>query len=206
MRDSKNMVIGMLCAVVCIMAVAYAAFSTSLTVTTTATVASNWCVKIREASCPEEDFETDGAAGSVTASVIPAANGLSATFEMEFTQPGDSATCKVTYENCGSLNAELTHLAYLITTGEGGQEVANSLTINGSGTATHQTAPNGILFTISGLEQNKKLNAKTESTAAGTNTIVITGTFIDVEGGQEDTDAANKTATIRVVSSANQSV
>ena len=35
MKDSKNLVIGMLCAVVCIMAVAYAAFSATLTVTTT---------------------------------------------------------------------------------------------------------------------------------------------------------------------------
>ena len=36
MKDSKNLVIGMLCAVVCIMAVAYAAFSTTLTINGTA--------------------------------------------------------------------------------------------------------------------------------------------------------------------------
>ena len=203
MRDSKNIVIGMLCAVVCIMAVAYAAFSTSLTVTTTATVSSNWCVKIKEASCPTKT--TNGAADSVEATITPADNALAATFSMKFTQPGDSATCEVTYENCGSLNATLSHLAYSVTPANGDNpEVASPLNIVG-GIATYKTADDGILFTISGLD-NGTLNAKTAETSAGTATITVTGTFINVEAGQGNTAAANKVANIRIVSRANQAV
>jgi len=203
MRDSKNTVIGMLCAVVCIMAVAYAAFSTSLTVTTTATVSSNWCVKIKEASCPVKQPVSGGAANSVEATITPADNALAATFSMRFTQPGDTATCEITYENCGTLNAKISHLAYSVTPANGETaEVASPLTIN-SGVATYQTANDGILFTINGLS-DATLNAKTNDTAGGTTQITVTGTFINVEAGQGNTADANKTANIRIVSSANQ--
>ena len=46
MKDSKNLVIGMLCAVLCIMAVAYAAFTTTLNINGSANISSNWSVII----------------------------------------------------------------------------------------------------------------------------------------------------------------
>lgn len=197
MKDSKNMVIGMLCAVVCVMAVAYAAFSTSLNVTTTATVASNWCVKVKSASC-EATPVTGGAEGSATAKATTASNALGATLEMKFTQPGDSATCTVVYENCGSLNAAITHKAYSVV-----NESASELTANGEGVATYTTAADAIEFSISGLTAGT-LTAKTETVAGGTTTITVIGKYLNVEAGQGN--ASVKSAAIRVVSSASQSV
>jgi hypothetical protein len=196
MKDSKNMVIGMLCAVVCVMAVAYAAFSTSLNVTTTATVASNWCVKVQKAEC-EATPVTGGAEGSATASANTTANALGATFTMKFTQPGDTATCTVTYENCGSLNAAITHKAYSVD-GETASELPVTL-----GAATYTTAADGIEFAISGLEAGT-LSAKTNDSAAGTTTITIIGKYLDVAAGQGS--PATKSASIRIVSSASKSV
>ena len=196
MKDSKNMVIGMLCAVVCVMAVAYAAFSTTLNVTTTATVASNWCVKVQSAEC-EATPVTGGAADSATATANTTANALGATFTMKFTQPGDTATCTVKYENCGSLNAAITHKAYSVN-GESASELTANL-----GVATYTTAADGIEFTISGLEAGT-LSAKTGESAAGTTTITIVGKYLNVEAGQGS--PATKSASVRVVSSASQSV
>jgi len=192
MKDSKNMVIGMLCAVVCIMAVAYAGFSTVLNVTTTATVASNWCVKVKSADCTATPV-TGGAANSATADADPTDDSLGATFTMKFTQPGDTATCTVVYENCGTLNAAVTHKAYSVV----GQD-ATELTANGQGVATYQTAPDGIEFSISGL------TAGTLAKEGGTTPITIVGRYINVAGGQGS--ATVKSATIRVTSSASQSV
>ena len=69
MKDSKNLVIGMLCAVICIMAVAYAAFSTTLTINGTASIESNWCVRIKDAPTCTKTPVTGGAADSVTATL-----------------------------------------------------------------------------------------------------------------------------------------
>lgn len=196
MKDSKNMVIGMLCAVVCVMAVAYAAFSTTLNVTTTATVASNWCVKVKSASCTPSPVQ--GGATGVTANATTNSDSLGATFTMNFVQPGDSATCTVVYENCGSLTAAISHQAYSVI-----EESANPLTANGEGVATYQTADDGIEFTISGLNAGT-LSAKTDQADGGTTTITIVGKYLDVTTGQGN--ATTKTASIRVSSSASQSV
>lgn len=196
MKDSKNMVIGMLCAVVCVMAVAYAAFSTTLNVTTTATVASNWCVKVKSASCTPAPVQ--GGATGVTANATTSSDSLGATLTMNFVQPGDSATCTVVYENCGSLAAAISHQAYSVI-----GESANKLTANGEGVATYQTAEDGIEFTISGLTAGT-LSPKTAQADGGTATITVVGKYLDVAAGQGN--ATTKTAAIRVSSSASQSV
>ena len=108
MKDSKNLVIGMLCAVICVMAVAYAAFSTTLKVNGTASIDSSWKVAIDSVDCPTKTPVTGGAADSVTATATKNSDSL-ATIAMKFTQPGDSAVCTVTYKNSGNLDAVLTH-------------------------------------------------------------------------------------------------
>lgn len=194
MKDSKNIVIGMLCAVVCIMAVAYAAFSTSLTVTTTATVASNWCVKIKTASCPTKTPATGGAANSVTAGVETATDALSATVSMSFTQPGDTASCIVTYENCGSLNALVTNTVQ----GKVGAGEFSALNIDDTGVATLTTAANGIKFTVSGLSQ------KTLNKDGATMDITITGEYLNVAAGQESPEITS--AQVKISSLAEQAI
>ncbi len=104
----KNTFVAILCAVICIMVVAYAGFATTLTISGNASIDSEWSVII-----PEEDGiictpevasggSTEGlkATGQVT-------SGTSATFSMSFVQPGDSATCVVKISNKGSLNARV---------------------------------------------------------------------------------------------------
>ena len=43
-RQKKNMLLGGLLAIVVLMGIAYAAFATSLNITGTASVTSNWCI------------------------------------------------------------------------------------------------------------------------------------------------------------------
>lgn len=116
MKDSKNLIIGMLCAVVCVMAVAYAGFSTSLTINGTASVTSNWNVAITNVSCT-----TQAAAGGQTGQVaeeVGSHTATVATFKMEFVQPGDEATCVITVSNTGSIPAKLNSIL-ATPTGEG---------------------------------------------------------------------------------------
>lgn len=107
MKDSKNLVIGMLCAVICVMAVAYAAFSTTLKINGTAGISSSWNVAIETITC-----EKSPATNAPETGIVATGNKVSstvATFEMSFVQPGDNATCTVVYKNTGSLAATLSH-------------------------------------------------------------------------------------------------
>lgn len=104
MRDSKSVVIGLLCTVLCVMAVAYAAFSTTLTINGTASITSTWDVAIEDISCDV----VEGLAGA--ADITPTVSGekeTSATIGVTFNQPGDKMTCTVTIKNNGDLTAEL---------------------------------------------------------------------------------------------------
>lgn len=167
MKDSKNWVIGGLCAVLCIMAVAYAAFSTTLNINGTATIESNWCVRIQDSPVCETTVASGGAEGSVTATASKT-NNTDATVTMKFTQPGDSATCTVIFENCGDLDAKLsTH----------------------SITGASEEGP--IKVTVTGLTDGTKLPKST-----GTNSVVIKGEFDEEQTGTPD--ASSKSKTIKI--------
>lgn len=106
MKDSKNLVIGLLCAVVCIMAVAYAAFATNLEISTTTKIDSNWAVEITSVSCTVSAV-SGGQAGQ-TATQDGDITATTAKFRMGLVQPGDTATCTITVTNSGNINAKLT--------------------------------------------------------------------------------------------------
>ena len=96
MKD-KGLVIGMLCAAIVVMAAAYAAFSTSLEVTGTTTIASTWAVAFDE----ENSSCTDGSNVIVT-------NGATvATLGVALETPGESVTCTIAVKNSGTLDAYL---------------------------------------------------------------------------------------------------
>jgi len=186
MKDSKNLVIGMLCAVVCIMAVAYAAFSTSLEINGTATISSNWGVRIGDtSSCTfkavnaEEATTATACTGTETegdntmcASVVKTGSFL-ATISMRFMSPGDTATCTIPVENYGDLDAVL------------------SYTVNGAAYDAETIDNDAVDFTVTGLDAT--LTAKT----AGA--IVVTGTYKDVK-----TQPTNDSNTIQIVVTAAQ--
>lgn len=91
----KGLLIGMLCTVVIVMAVAFAAFSSSLKVNGTASVASTWAVAFDQ----EASSCSDGSSVS--------ASGTLATLAVELESPGDSVTCTLTVKNTGTLDARL---------------------------------------------------------------------------------------------------
>lgn len=107
MKDSKNVVIALLCTVLCVMAVTYAAFSTSLTVTGTATISSTWNVAIESINCTTN--KALGGEDIADVSIAPESlqGSLTAELGIVFKQPGDRATCTITIKNSGSLDAYL---------------------------------------------------------------------------------------------------
>lgn len=188
MRDSKNLVIGLLCAVVCIMAVAYAAFSTTLEINGTATISSTWNVKITDITCqahpvaggvvaPEEGGKPTAATYSFSATT--------ATFGMKFYQPGDWAECDVTITNAGDLNAKVKTIKTIVTDAAG-----NSSETEGS---TLSLTSGAISFTLSGIDENTLLPATTDNT----NTYHIVGRYVDTEKQPAAADLS-KTVTVTI--------
>jgi hypothetical protein len=94
MKD-KGILIAMLCTAIVIMAAAYAAFSTTLTINGTASISSTWEVGFDQ----EASSCSDGSLVSV--------NGTLATLGVELESPGDSVTCTLTVKNTGTLDARL---------------------------------------------------------------------------------------------------
>ena len=106
MKDSKNLVIGILCAVVCVMAVAYAAFTANLNVNGTAEITGKWDVKFTSIECSTTGTAVKNDAG------ISAQNGLTATIDFTLVAPGDSAYCDLTVTNAGNLPAQFKTISY----------------------------------------------------------------------------------------------
>ena len=94
----KKIIIGVMCTLICIMAVAYAAFATNLTINGTANIESTWSVVFTKI---EELSKTSG----VTIKEVPTASGTTATFNVDLKSPGDKIEYQITVENKGTLNA-----------------------------------------------------------------------------------------------------
>lgn len=97
MKD-KGLLISMLCVVVIIMAVAFAAFSTNLNVNGTATISSTWNVA----------FDGNNSSCSDGSNVI--VSGTTATLSVGLEAPGDEVTCTIAVKNTGTLDAKLSSI------------------------------------------------------------------------------------------------
>lgn len=96
--EKKKWIIVILCIVICIMVVGYAAFSTQLKINGTASIESNWSIKFTKI---EEVSKTKGA----TITNPPTASGTTAIFNVDLTTPGDKVVYNITIANEGTLNA-----------------------------------------------------------------------------------------------------
>ena len=96
----NNIIITFLIAIVCIMAITYAAFSTTLNINGTANIDSNWDIKIT-------DVTTKNIIGEATKAFEPVVSDTSATFKTNLTSPGDSMTYTVTVTNEGTVDAKV---------------------------------------------------------------------------------------------------
>ena len=135
--NNKNILIGGLIAIVCVMGIAYAAFSTQLNINGTANVTSTWSVGFdtTKTSGTGVITPTAGLSGATTPTgTIAFPNSQTATITANFKQPGDKVVFTITIKNTGTLKAKL---------------AAPTLTMTG-GTVSGLTATKGnIRFTVS---------------------------------------------------------
>ncbi len=96
----RNYIIIGLCAILVIMGVGYAAFTTQLKISGTSNIASNFLVKIT-------DIQSTVQSGSATNAVEPSYTDLTATFKTNLVSPGDSMKYDITISNEGSIDAVL---------------------------------------------------------------------------------------------------
>ena len=96
----RNYLIVGLCAILVIMGVGYAAFSSQLKITGTSNIDSTWDVQIT-------DIQSEVVSGSPTNQIEPTHDKLSATFHTKLYKPNDTMKYDITVSNLGSLDAKL---------------------------------------------------------------------------------------------------
>ena len=107
MKKKKNIVIGILIAVIALMGVGYAALTQVLTINGTANVIGTWNVRITGI----ELVEAVGAGN--TNDIDPSYTATSATFAVDLEYPGAYAVYLVTIVNGGTINTELSSVTGL---------------------------------------------------------------------------------------------
>ena len=106
MDKKKNIIIGILIAVVALMGVGYATLAQVLTINGTATVTGTWDVRIT-------GIELGDSEGATNAANSPSYTATSATFSVELAYPTAFAAYLVTIENRGTINARLSGITGL---------------------------------------------------------------------------------------------
>jgi len=96
--NKKKVIIIVMCVAICIMAIGYAAFNTTLTITGTSNITSEWNVVFTSIT---QVSKTSG----VNVKATPVASGTSATFDVGLALPGDKIVYEITIENKGTINA-----------------------------------------------------------------------------------------------------
>ena len=99
---TNNIIMGALVAVIAVMGVAFAAFSTSLTINGTANISSNWAITFTAGNCTATNKDA-GAPSSGTVGIE--ADGVTAKVNVTMMSPGDVVSCTITARNAGSLSA-----------------------------------------------------------------------------------------------------
>ncbi len=96
----NNIIIGVLAAVIVIMGVAFAAFSTTLNINGNANISSNWSIAFVPGECTSTSKDSSNpSSGTVSVS------GTTATVVANMSSPGDILTCTVKVQNQGTLDA-----------------------------------------------------------------------------------------------------
>ncbi len=185
-NNHKNAAIAMLLGALVVMAVAYAAFSTALTINGTATIKSSWNVAFDTTKTTGTGVitpTTGKSGGTAPTGTISFADGQNATVSANLYQPGDKVVFTLTIKNTGSLDATL---------GAPTVTAVSGCTVS----AKTCTSTNGYLkFTVS-----NPASTSLEKTS-GTTTMTVTAEFPDVAVSSL---SANQSASIRVSLTATQ--
>lgn len=99
----KSIILVFLIAIICMLAVGYAAFSTQLITTGTASISSKWDIQIT-------NIDVTNVEGSATKAIEPVISGTTATFKTNLVSPGDSMTYTVTVTNKGNVDAKVSSI------------------------------------------------------------------------------------------------
>ncbi len=101
-KDTQNrIIIGALIAVIVLMGVVFAAFSSSLKVNGTATIASEWKITYTAGTCTATSKDTKApSSGTVVM------DGATANITANMSSPGDILNCTITVKNEGTLPAK----------------------------------------------------------------------------------------------------
>ena len=102
-RQRNNIIIASLCAVLVLMGIGYAAFSTQLKINGTSNISSNWNVLIT-------DITSGSIVGGASNASEPTHTDTTATFSTNLISPGDSITYTITVANQGSIDAVLKNI------------------------------------------------------------------------------------------------
>ncbi len=187
-NKQRNIIIGSLCAIVLLMVVGYAAFSSVLNIKGTSNITSSWNVEITNI---EVFKKSSGASDNPGSPTYDNTNGLTATFNTNLTSPGDYAIYKIEVTNKGSLNAVLSSI-------------------------TEPTSNNGDIIFYLNKDQNNEditdtsrmittndiLNKAGDSNELNKGYVYVTVLYRDYEG---QTNPSNKTASATVTLNFEQS-
>ena len=193
MKDNKNIVIALLCTVLCVMAVAYAVFSTTLSIEGTATIESNWKVIIQNVTC--DDSTSGGTAQFEETQVSYDSQYTKATITPKFVQPGDKTVCTITVKNEGDLTGYLSGVTPTTITNK----------VIGEGVTAAEADAIHYAFAAN---TNNLVENNPEIAPGATHTFTVTAEYFDLkENGQSVTlTEAQKTRTLDVVFTYKQKV
>ena len=197
-RDKRNYLIIGLCAVLVVMVVGFAAFSSQLQINGTSEITSNWDVRITkiEKIIPSGSSATDVSSECSESGTPKQCNdGLTATVSANLVSPGDSITYRIEVTNKGSLNAVLNRInlndpsnnnvGYYINKDKSNQTIEDSgyrlLETNGVLNASGDSLDKGYVYlTI----YYKDYEGQTSPTG-GNKTVTATATFDFVQTNSE---------------------
>ncbi len=104
MKNKKIIIIGVIIIVILLMAVAYSALATQLSLNGTAEIVSEWNVKITSVTA---QYVSEGCEAGE-----PQFTNTTATFNAELVKPGDYITYFIQIENQGTLDATLKNITF----------------------------------------------------------------------------------------------
>ena len=150
----RNIIIGSLSAIVLLMIVGYAAFSTALNIKGTSNITSNWNVKI-------SNVTAKNIVGTATNNENPTFTDTAVTFKTDLKSPGDSLEYEVTITNAGNLNAKVDRITLSDTNNPAIKFTSSGITegdtINAGSTSTLLVKVE-FLSTVSSTPSNKTSN------------------------------------------------
>ena len=100
---TKKIIMIVMCCLICVMAIGYAAFATNLTINGTANIDSTWDIEFTSV----QKFISRG---SITEIAAPTASGTTATFNVDLQSPGDQIIYLINIENKGTLDAVISNI------------------------------------------------------------------------------------------------